>query len=307
MLADLADLLAQPVGEAGDGVGGETVYAPLRPAGARQLAVILGAREVVMVAQQMACRLRQARLQQDRQFDQARGAAVAVAERVYPRQMDMREDRLEYRERMAVCLRRREVRQRRAQAIQQIRRVAPAGAAVGAHRNVGRPHPARNDVVLRLQPAQDDAVHARDGLGGERNPVRAGQLACELAIGGGDVVDFPPQIFPGRRQLQRALDARAGLCLRQGVALDGGRCQRALREIQLVDGLGDLRMQRRGGDAFAHRRACAERQPVGVFEPARVEGEVDPPMRPLVLPARRRAPCHGPWIPYATVTQRIFP
>ena len=108
LFANDLDLLAEFVGQPGDRVGHEAVYAVLRSAGARQLAVIIGSRPVVMVARQVAGRLRQTRFQQDRQFDQTRRAAVAVAERVYPGDIQVSEDGLENGERLAAFVRHRE-------------------------------------------------------------------------------------------------------------------------------------------------------------------------------------------------------
>ena len=235
---------------------------------------------------------RQPRLQQDGQFDQARGAAVAGAERMDPDQMEMGEDRLQDGERMFVAGRKVEIVQNAAKARQQSLRLPPVRTATGADGHVRLPHPAGRDVILDVQAAQHRLVHPLDAFDGEGNAAAGLQFVDQPAAGGDDVVDLAGEIPAGRRQSQRAVDDAAGLLFGQRVALDGRRRESALREIEPVQLLGDRRVERRAGDVPAHGSGFAQRQPVGMLQAPKVEGKGQPWMRPRVCPAFRRLCCH---------------
>ena len=292
MRADALGLLSEPLDQPVDRVGREAVDSVLSLAGARQLPVVFGPRQVVMVAQQMAGGLRQPRLRQDGELDQPRRAPVAVAERMYPDQIEMGEDRLEDRERMAVVRRQVETVEDFAQPRQQVFGVLPARAAIGVDGHVRGPDAAGRHMVLHFEAVQDHAVQPLDELDGQGDAAVPVQLADQQVASRDDVVDFLPEIALRRRQRQLAVDQAAHLVFGQGVALDGGRRQDALGQIEPVQVVGDRGVERRAGDVLDPGDGFAEGQPVGMFQPPEIEGKGQPRMRPLVWTARCRLRCH---------------
>ena len=287
--ADPLHLLPKAIDEPGQRVGHETVN-PLRgPAGAFQLPVIVRAGLVVVVAEQVADGLWQARLQQDRELKEPSRAAIAVAEGMYPHEVHMGEDGLQDGERSGIDARRGQVVQDIAEPLQQEPGIPPFGAAIPAHGHVHGSHLAWRHMVFHLQAREHLRVHSFERRHRHRNGALREQLVNDPVVRCHNVVDFLFEVRPRGWQVQGARNGRKRLFLRQRVAFNGGRGQGTLRQIDLVDLFGHAWCQGCHGDMVAIGYHFTQRQPIRMAQTAQVELEREPRMCPLVWPSV----CHG--------------
>ena len=307
MLSDDIQLLVQAIHEPAQCIAEEAVEAVRPAAGAVEFAVVARPRQVVVVAEQVAGGLRQAGFEQDGQLQQTPGAPVAVPERMDPHEVDVREDRLDDGERGGLDVRRREIVKHRAQALQQELGVAPLRAAVATDDHVARAHAAGRHAVVHVQPVQHAGVHPFDVLDREVDAPFLLQLVAQLLAGGNNVVEFALEVLAGRRQLEQAGQGRPRFVLRERVPLDGGSGKCAFGKVERVDVVGDLRRQRRVGDLPALGDRFTQRKPVRVLQPAQIEVEREPRMRPLVWPLLCHASCPRSHAHQPLTLQRIPP
>ncbi len=161
---------------------------------------------------------------EDLELHEPRGAAIPVPERVDPRKVHVRDDRLQNRVDELEAGLRREISalEPGAEPLEQVSAVFSRSAKVAAHGDRMAADLSRNNVFLDLQAFEHLAVEGADSVGCERNGT-FGSCPGELVAGADDVVDFLHQVLLRLRQLQLALEVGENLLLGECVAFDRRR------------------------------------------------------------------------------------
>ena len=95
LIPDNAKLITQPIDESLNRVFYERDQIPSRFAGRIKLLIIAAASLVIVIAQEVACRLRNSRSHKDGEFHKPCRSAVSIAERVNPREITVGNDGFE--------------------------------------------------------------------------------------------------------------------------------------------------------------------------------------------------------------------
>ncbi len=245
------------------------------------------------MGQEVRCCQGHTGLDQDGELDKAREAAVAVAERVDPGEVKMREGRskegaVEPGDRVRVIVRWAKLVAVDPVAQQFDQEVAVLGGcpSVAAHDRAVRADSSGDDSFGELGPFEDLAVEPFEQFRREHQALAfEDEASCQFVESADDVVGLLLQELLAWGHLEVPSHGTRDLLLGQRVALDCRRRPSPLRDRSLVQLGGELGLERRARDMHALGLGRAHMKPECGLEGADRRAEVDPRVRFQELPS----------------------
>jgi hypothetical protein len=269
LVSDQIQLLAKPIHQTLEPIekeGDDVSSGSARPV---ELPVVLRPRLVVVVAEQVGGRARHAGGYEKVELEEARRAAVSIAEGMDPGEIEMRQEGTQQVRSEAQFLPWFEIGtgEPLAQVVEQVGTVFGRRTPVGAYGHRVPPEYTRLDVVASGKAFEHLTVVGGHQLPAQRRDLSGLERTEDLVARLHEVVHFAGEVLLRWGEMELPFEMSQGLLFGQGVPFDRRRSEDAFDEIKLVQLLGSRGTERYARDVLALRSCLTQEQPELASDP----------------------------------------